>query len=329
MRRHLSIRTPVAILLVNLMALASFAQSDDDAPLAPLVKPKPKAAPKPKPKPRPVPRAPANNPPDELVPLVAGTGELTIVGTEDATVFVDQKEVGKLPLAAPLKLSSGAHTLLVKKLGFSSAVKQLSIGSKSKTEFKAQLDAVSTVLSIRSDIKGAQVFVGKRLVGSAPVIDLETDPGAISVIVKTAGKPDFVKSLDAKAGKAYEVLAEFNTRAVEPPRVAAYDRPLASQAANDLDSDTQALTDSPRPIQDKNSSITSKWYFWAGIGAVVIAAASVVTAVGVSDYNACLDTPGGKIAPLPRDGATQVGIFASTPTPTSACRFLGGRTARP
>jgi PEGA domain len=300
--------------------------ADDDAPLPTLSLPKAKAAPKPKPKPRPAPRPAA----DPLPSLSIGFGELTVTGPEDSFLVLDQREVGKLPQTIK-KVAAGTHTILVRKTGYKSMVMQATVAAKQKQEIKAQLEALRAVVSIRSDAKGAQVFLNKQLIGAAPILEREFEPGSLSFTVKAAGKTDIVKTVEAKAGKSYEVVADFKSPGTEPvastppskepAAVIEDDRPLAVAPVEPVAKQSVDIAEvAPAP---SNGGLTSKWYFWAGIGAAVVAAAAATTA-GVVGYNNCLATPEGRVPPVAREGATTIGEFATAGMPgQTRCGVFG------
>ncbi len=253
-----------------------------------------------------------------------------MTGPEDAFLVFDQREIGKLPQTIK-KVAAGTHSILVRKTGYKSMVMQATVASKQKQEIKAQLEALRAVVSIRSDTKGAQVFLNKQLIGAAPILDREFEPGSLSFTVRATGKADIVKAVEAKAGKSYEVVADFKSQAAEPvastpalkepPAVIEDDRPLAVAQVEPAAKQSVDIAEvAPAPA---NGGITSKWYFWAGIGAAVVAAAAATTA-GVVGYNNCLATPEGRVPPVAREGATTIGDFATAGMPgQSRCGVFG------
>lgn len=274
----MSVRAPV-LLLAALFSVTAFAQDDDDlAPLAPLPKTKPaKSKAKPKPKPKPAPRVE-----EDLAPIapVAKTGEVTVKvagGISRATLSIDGKEVGTLPLA-PQTLSTGEHTITVKRAGYAQFVKKVTVPGGKQIEVEAKLAAVSAIISVKSDVGDAQVLINGRLIGAAPVVDYEFPPGPVTISVIKEGFKEDKQKLTLVAGKDYPIEVKF--KAAE---LAAADRPVQATLTPEV-----APMAAP-PIEVKKgpaeTPIYQRWYFWAGVGAVVVAAAAG-TAIAVTSANA-------------------------------------------
>jgi hypothetical protein len=238
----------------------------------------------PKPKPKPKPKATTAKPPppggdDDLVPIgpAITKGELVIklaTPMSGAVLSIDGKEIGALPLA-PQSLSSGEHTVTVKRPGFAAFVKKVLVPSGKAVEVEAKLIAVAAVLSVESDVPGAQVLLNGRSIGVAPLTDVEVPPGPAEVAVIKEGFREDAQKITFVAGKDYPVVVKFNPAATKT--LVASDRPVQ---ANLTPSDS-STTGPMASVQTSNEPITSKWYFWVGIAAGV-AAVAVGTAVGVS-----------------------------------------------
>lgn len=275
----MSVRVPV-FLLAALLSFSAFAQDDDDlAPLAPIPKVKPKPRPRPKPRVKPAPK-PAD---DDLAPLapIAKTGDLVVKvagGVSRAVLSIDGKEVGQLPLA-PQSVSSGEHTVTVKRAGYAQFVKKVSVPGGKQTEVEAKLTAVSAIISVKSDVDDAQVLINGRLIGTAPVVDYEFPPGPVTISVIKEGFKEDKQKLTLVAGKDYPIEVKFKPAEVA---AAATDRPIETTL-------TPLVDTTPPPIEVKKGPVETpiyqRWYFWAGVGAVVVAAAAG-TAVAVGSANA-------------------------------------------
>lgn len=272
----MSIRVPV-FLLVALVSFSAFAQDDDDlAPLAPIPKIKPKPKPRPRPKAKPAPKVD-----DDLTPIapVAKTGDLVVKvagGVTRAVLSIDGKEVGQLPLA-PQTVSAGEHTVTVKRAGYAQFVKKVSVGGGKQLEVEAKLAPVSAIISVKSDVDDAQVLINGRLIGTAPVVDYEFPAGPVTISVIKEGFKEDKQKLTLVAGKDYPIEVKF-----KPAELAATDRPIETTL-------TPLIEPAPPPLEVKKgpaeTPIYQRWYFWAGVGAVVVAAAAG-TAVAVSSANA-------------------------------------------
>ena len=278
-------RSLVLFVVLGLSTAAS-AQEDDLAPLAPVkakTKPKPKPAPKPKPKTAPRPKTATPAPDDDLAPIapIARTGEVHVqvpASVAGAVLSIDGREVGILPLQAQT-VSSGEHTLMVKRPGYAAFVKKVQVGGGKKVEIDAKLIAVAAVLSVTSDVAGANVLINGRNIGSVPLQDVEVPAGPAEIAVVKEGFREDTQRINFVAGRDYPIVVKFNPGTTT--QIAARDdRPVSTN-----------LT--PAPVQDdlalrssvpQAEPITSKWYFWVGIAAGV-AAVAAGTAIGVAEHN--------------------------------------------
>lgn len=270
------------VLLAMLTMTTSAWAQDDLTPLAPLGKVKPKPRPKPKPKPKAPKAKPA--PEDELAPIapIARTGELHVTvpaSVTGAVLSIDGREVGILPLT-PQQVSSGEHTLTVKRPGYAGYVKKVNVGGGKKVEVEAKLIAVAAVLSVTSDVAGAQVLLNGRNIGTAPLQDVEIPAGPAEIAVVKEGFKEDTQRLNFVAGRDYPIVVKFNP--VAPTTVVAReDRPVQSTLTPTPVAEDLALRSAPPPEEP----VTSKWYFWVGIAAGV-AAVTAVTIVAVNGQTA-------------------------------------------
>lgn len=287
----MTLRNSLVLLLALAVPMSALAQDDDDdlAPLAPIGKPKaakPKPA-KPKPaKPKPAKPAPAA-PDDDLAPLapLAAKGDLTVkvaAGLTGSLLSIDGKEVGALPLPAQ-SVASGEHTVTVKKAGYAAFVKKVLVAGGKNTEVEAKLTAVAAVLSVTSDVPGAQVLLNGRPIGTVPLKDVEVPAGPAEVAVIKEGFREEAQKINFQLGREYPVVVKFSAPA-------ATDRPLATNLTPTATAGDVPLTGvSVAPSEP----ITSKWYFWAGLAAGAVAiGAGVATGVAVSQESGRL-TPAG------------------------------------
>lgn len=264
----------VVVLLACLVASTAWAQFDDDlAPLAPIQKakkkPKPPAA---KPKAKPKAKSATG---DGLAAPGATTGEVKIRLEGEvswALLSIDGREMGTLPLG-PQALPPGEHTLAVRRPGFSPFERTFTITAGRTVEMGAQLSAVAAILTVKGNTPGAQVFLNDTLIGTVPLFDFEAPPGEAKLRVKKAGQAEWSRTLTLVAG--VDAPVEVNLA----PASLTSDRPLESKLTpQDVRLEPVATLHS-----DSAPPITQRWYFWAGVVAVVAAAAG--TAVGVYAYN--------------------------------------------
>ncbi len=268
------------VLLAVAVSTSAWAQDDDDlAPLAPIGKPKakPKAKPKPKAAPKAAPKAKARSvvdDDDDLAPIapIAARGDVNVKvanGLSGAVLSIDGKEVGALPLPAQ-SVPSGEHTVTVKRPGYAAFVKKVIVPGGKSVDVDAKLTAVMAVLSVTSDVAGAQVLLNGRNVGTVPLRDVEVPPGPAELAVIKEGFREDTQKITFIAGKDYPVVVKFN-----PAVVATSDRPVNTTLTPDY-ADPNPVTGIVAPAEEP---VTSKWYFWAGIAVAVAAVAVTATVV--------------------------------------------------
>lgn len=274
---------PWLLLAVFTLSTSSFAQDDDDlAPLAPK-KPKPAAKPKVAPKPKPPPVTTKPKPPDDdddLAPLAASKGDVVVKlaqGLSNAILSIDGKDVGPLPVG-PQTLPTGEHQVKVRRLGYADFVKKVTVAGGKSVEVDAKLQAINAIVSVTSDVPDAQVFVNNRLVGTAPLSDLELPAGQTEIAVRKDGFKDDKQRINLIAGKDYPIVVKFNPGTTSTV-VAATDRPVDTKLTPD---DTTNVTGPGVSTTVDETPIYGRWYFWAGVAAVAVGAA-VVTGVVVNN----------------------------------------------
>ena len=264
------------LLLALTLSTGAFAQDDDDlVPLAPLgkVKPKPKAKPKPKPKAKPKQKPIVDD--DDLAPIspIVAKAEVSVKlasALSGAVLSIDGKEVGTLPLPSQ-SVTPGEHSLTVKRPGYASFVKKLLVPGGKLIEVEAKLTPVAAVLSVTSDVAGAQVLLNGRSIGTAPLTEVEVPAGPAEIEVVKEGYSESRQKLTLVAGKDYPVSVKF-----QPEAVANTDKPLK----NDL---TPALVE-PGPaavVSSEPEPVWKKWDLWVGIGVAVAVGGLVPGIVGV------------------------------------------------
>jgi hypothetical protein len=271
------------VLAGALLASPALAQEDDD--LAPLTRKKPEAKPKPKPKPSkpPVkPSKPTTASDDDLAPLTPIRGELVIklaatVTSHRAKVTIDDRDLGALPLG-PQSLNTGEHTVTVRAPGFAHWTKKVTVTPNKSTELNVTLEGTAALVSVSSDVQGAEVVINGKGMGMAPIEDLEIAPGNATILVRKDGFRESVQTLKLVAGKEYPLSVKLSSPGATSALVADSDRPEVSgnlfPAAN---------TETPISIETtvESTPVYKRWYFWAG-GAAVVAAVAAGVFVGVS-----------------------------------------------
>ena len=268
----MTLRSSVVLLVAVALSTTAFAQDDDDdlAPLS-LGKPKPKAKPKPT-KPKPAPAKPAIKPApiadDDLVPIapIAAKGDLLVKvasSLSGSILSIDGREIGALPLPAQ-NIPSGEHMVTVKRPGYAAFAKKVQIPGGKSVEVEAKLTATAAVLSVTSDVPGAEVLLNGRSIGTVPLNDVEVPAGPAEIAVIKQGFREETQKINFVVGREYPIVVKFNAVAA-----AESDRPLDTNLTPNSASNapvTGVAVASSEPI-------TSKWYFWVGVVGGVAAVA--------------------------------------------------------
>lgn len=279
-------------LLVGLLALPVAAAPDDEelAPLTP-VRPRPKAVPPRKAAPttkapsravpvraapakRAGPARPARVVEEELAPLVpvVARGQLlvrTAGGVSGAALSLDGKAQGTIPLG-PLSVPAGEHWVTVTRPGFAVFTRNVSVSPGKTLEVEAKLTPTAAVLSVKTDVPGAEVRVDGWSAGVTPLEGVEVPPGTVEVVVTRSGFRPVRQTFAATAGVDYPLSV------VLEPAGSGGDAPLATSLLPSQLS-APALEVGQRPVQ-ASGPITQKWYFWVGVGVAVAGIALATTA---------------------------------------------------
>ncbi len=173
------------------------------------------------------------------------TGFLVIHSTTDgATVMVDGKEMGLLPLLEPLKLPTGKHTLKVTKRGFTEFLDVFKIRRRKTTSLEIDLLPFAGFLEITANKKESRVFLDGDFIGIAPM-EKEILIGEHSLRITKAGFYDFISKVRCVAGKSQTLHADL--------------KPLPIG------------TTPYRPKPPPPRRWYEKWYIWAGAAGGVAA----------------------------------------------------------
>lgn len=162
--------------------------------------------------------------------------------TAGADIYVDDKLVGKVPLAQPLELTPGTHTIRLQKRGFTPFVDTVRIGAGKQEEIEADLVPSGGVLRIKCNVRRAQVLLNDKPIGRTP-FDGDIGPGKHTLQVVATGKLRDKRLIEVRAGQV-------------------------------IDLDVQ-LKDIPPPIVQKDNSLLGKWWFWTAVGTVVVSGVTV------------------------------------------------------
>ncbi|WP_224366780.1 PEGA domain-containing protein [Hyalangium versicolor] len=220
---------------------------------------------------------------DELViPIAAGKTELAVKlsgGLKGARLYVDSKDMGPLPQSAPLPITAGEHTVVVRRIGFADFNRRITVAQGKPTEVAVTLEAVAGVMTVTADVAGASVSINGQVRGQVPLANLVLKPGSYEIVVSKDGFLPETKSLSVKAGKEYTVAANLRP-SDKPTAVASTDRP-----ERPVLTPSESVSKTPVvPLSEDEPEVSTsspwykRWYVWAGVGVVAAAAAGAVVA---------------------------------------------------
>ncbi len=186
-----------------------------------------------------------------------GPGRLTIASlTRGATVFLDDQEVGTVPLAEPLELSPGvAHVVRLQKRGFGTLVETVKMSPGEEREIEADLVPSGGVLKIGCNVRRANILLNGKPIGVTP-FDGDVEAGKHQLQVAAAGKLTDTRAIEVVAGE-------------------------------EISLDVQ-LVDVPAPVVKPDDSLLGRWWFWAAVGTAVV---SGVTLGVLSQREISVDPP--------------------------------------
>ena len=174
-----------------------------------------------------------------------GWGKLEINSmTEGATIQVDGKVVGTLPLKKPLRLRAGKHTLKITKRGYTEYLDVVTIRRKKTTSEDIDLLPFAGILIITSTAPNARVFVDGKFVGTAP-LEKEVLAGEHAIKVRKPGHYDYLKTVKSIAGSVLRLRVDLK---LMPVGATPY-----------------------RPPPPPPPKWYEKWYVWAGAAGTVAA----------------------------------------------------------
>lgn len=173
--------------------------------------------------------------------LAADKAGITVSSmTKGAKIFIDDKEVGEVPLDKTLEVEPNKrHTVRVQKRGFSPFVETVLPSGGQLIEIEADLVAVSAALRIASlnEALKLQILVDGRVAGFTP-FDGDVNPGSHSIEARATGYLAETQMIDAKPGQ--DLQLEFGLKVV------------------------------PAPLVKEDKSLLSRWWFWTAVGVVVV-----------------------------------------------------------
>ena len=144
---------------------------------------------------------------------LAHTAEVTVTANVDgATVEVDGVEAAKLPLAKPLRVTSGSHVVGAIAAGYAPLRRELTIASREKQT--TSFDLIPTQgrlahLAVKTHLPGADVFADGQRIGITPLsASFPLLPGTHRVELRRAGYATASSDLTLGEGASGEVTLE-------------------------------------------------------------------------------------------------------------------------
>ena len=178
----------------------------------------------------------------------AGAIEI-ISSTRGAGVIVDGREMGTVPLEAPIGVPAGTYEVRLEKAGFLTYMQKVTVTPGETSEVFAELIGVKAILMVEGH-DGARVVVDDKVVGVIPFSGALA-PGKHRVEVFAPGASKLVRNVSVVAGD--EVRLSYN------PAIASAAKPSGAHTRR---------------------AWYKEWWVWTGAGVVV--AGGVATAVALS-----------------------------------------------
>ncbi|MFH2010461.1 MAG: PEGA domain-containing protein [bacterium] len=125
-----------------------------------------------------------------------------------AMIYVDGVQKGTVPMK--IKVAPGRHQVIVRKPGFKSHSKWVTVAEKQVWTVSAMLKPLAKpkgTLLISADVNGAEVYVDGKLIGTAPVVVPDLAVGPHTVEIKAKGATPWKQVVVVESGKTATVKA--------------------------------------------------------------------------------------------------------------------------
>ena len=190
-------------------------------------------------------------------------GMLEIYSTNPgAQVEIDGKAYGQLPFKAPIKLTTGTHTIRVFLRGYTEFNDTFKVAEADDNELEVDLIPEGGILELKTDPAGASVKVAGKALGVTP-FDQVIPLGKIEIEVERPGYEAQTLALDVLPGKRYT-----------------YDLKLVATTGASI----------------SKSEFYETWWFWTIIGVVVAGSATTVALLATQDTSS--SAPSANAPPL-------------------------------
>ena len=207
---------------------------------------------------------------------------------KDAHLFVDDKEVGVLPME-PVDATPGEHRVTVRRSGYAPFNATVKVKDSGVTELLATLEPVSGVVDFASDVVGVEVFIDGKSYGPVPVNDVLVTPGSHQLRAKREGYEEQTQLLIAKAGQDYAVRFNMKPVTASVARADRPERPPKLEPTRVPEPARPPVTAQVEKEGDEGGTPWfGQWYVWAGAGAVAAGAAAGAVFL-LQPTNPCID----------------------------------------
>ena len=117
--------------------------------------------------------------------------QLVVLTDHPATVEVDGVEVGRTPLAKPIRVGSGSHVVAVEAPGFLGSRREVTLAGQLTETIAMAMQPTDTRMAqlvVTSAVPGAEVLVNGKRVGATPLpASVAVPPGNVTVSLQRAG----------------------------------------------------------------------------------------------------------------------------------------------
>jgi hypothetical protein len=165
---------------------------------------------------------------------------LILSNAKGARILVRSKVVGTTPLGGHIKLNAGPALIEVEAEGYQPFKKTVDLPGGGEIEIEAKLTPKSKMglLTVRSPVPGARVFIDGKTAGNVPA-ERSVPAGTHKIKVEREGYETAETTVVVNAGDKKQMTVELKEK----------------------------------------TSLVKRWWFWAGIGVVVVGGAAVTSAV--------------------------------------------------
>ncbi len=184
-------------------------------------------------------------------PKLQAPGELIVSSlTEGATLIIDGKPIGTLPLEDSIILLPGEHLVKIVKRGFKDFVGTIAIAPGETFELEMDLLPWAGIVRITSNVDGATVKIDGKVEGVTP-FDRDVPAGPRVITLSAPGYDDVVRNETFAATQTYDLAIDL---------VLAEKGPVAGEGNDDEFYET--------------------WWFWTLVGVAGAGAATAAVVAG-------------------------------------------------